>query len=358
MGTTGAQDVDAAVGLATAALREVADRDWSVPAAGSEWSCRDAVVHLAQGFAGYAAQVAGRVAQGYVPFEVVPEPGATPDGLVRLVEATGGLLAAAVFRAPRDLRAWHPYGHADGDGFAAMGVVEALVHTRDVVAALGAPDWRPPGPLCARAVERLFPQAPRDHDPWRTLLWATGRGGLDDLPGLRAWRWYADPIRSGRLVLCELSPDLAADLHDGGEGGFAWAAGGPAEGTRFAGGLVEQAHEVGAYRPGWGVYVIVRASDRRAVGGIGFHAAPDTDGAVEIGYDVVESARGRGHATEALRALAAWAFSRPEARLLRATVEHGNAASHTVVGRAGFRPVGSGDGVVRYELRRGGLRRG
>ncbi|WP_228973094.1 GNAT family N-acetyltransferase [Streptomyces sp. DH12] len=358
MGTMGAVDVDAAVSLAAAALCEVADRDWSVPAVGLEWSCHDTVVHLAQDFAGYAAQVAGRVTDGYVPFEVVPEPGTGPDGLVRLVEATGGLLAAAVSRAPRELRAWHPYGCAGGDGFAAMGVVEALLHTRDVVAALGLPHWRPPGQVCADALERLFPQAPRDSDPWRTLLWATGRGGLDGLPRLGAWRWYADPVRSAGLVLCELSPGFAADLHRGGEGGFAWAEGGPEEGTRFAGGLVEEAYGAGAYRPGWGVYVMVRASDGRAVGGIGFHAAPDAEGAVEIGYDVVESARGRDHATEALRALAAWAFRHPEARVLRATVEHGNAASHTVVGRAGFRPVGSAGGNVHYELRRGGLRTG
>ncbi|GGQ09158.1 GNAT family N-acetyltransferase [Streptomyces roseolilacinus] len=352
MAIMGPQDIDEAVTATVSALRDVAERDWSVPAAGLEWSCHDTAVHIASDFVGYATQLTGRATDGYAPFDVVADPGTAPDGLIRVVEATGGLLSAAVLRTPPEVRAWHPYGAAGGDGFAAMGVVETLVHTHDILDALGVHGWQPPGHLCARVLERLFPHTPRGNDPWRTLLWATGRGDLDRLPRLGAWRWYADPIRSERLVLCEVSPVVAADLHGGGSGGFAWAEGGPEEGTRFAGGMVVQAREAGTYRPGWGTYAIVRASDRRAVGGIGFHAAPDADGEAEIGYDLVESARGRGYATEALRALADWAFRHPEPTVLRATVDHGNAPSHAVVTRAGFTPDGSTDDGVRYLLPR------
>ncbi|MFV2119431.1 GNAT family N-acetyltransferase [Streptomyces sp. Act-28] len=351
----GPHEIDAAVAATASALRGVTDRDWSVPATGLEWSCHDTAVHIASDFVGYATQLTGRSTDGYAPFDIVARPDAAPDGLVRVLEATGGLLSAAVLATPPDVRAWHPYGDAGGEGFAAMGIVEALVHTRDILDALGVHDWQPPGHLCVRVLERLFPQAPRGNDPWRTLLWATGRGELGDLPRLGAWRWYADPIRSERLVLCELSPEVAADLHGGGSGGFAWAEGGPEEGTRFAGGMVARAREAGTHRPGWGTYAVVRLSDRRAVGGIGFHAAPDTDGEVEIGYDVVESARGRGYATEALRALVGWAFTRPEAKVLRVTVDRDNAPSHAVAARAGFAPAGSTDEGVRYVLPRHSL---
>ncbi|WP_107064553.1 GNAT family N-acetyltransferase [Streptomyces sp. NRRL S-118] len=352
MAIMGAHDIDEAVRVTTSALRAVTDQDWSVPAAGLEWSCYDTAVHLAGAFAGYAGQLTGRATDGYVPFEIVPEEGTTPDGLVRVIEAIGGLLSAAVFRAPSGVRAWHTYGAAGGDGFAAMGVVEALLHARDILRALGVDDWQPPGRLCARALERLFPQAPHGADPWRTLLWATGRGDLDGLPRLGAWRWYAEPVRSEHLFLCEVSPVVAADLHGGGSGGFAWVEGGPEEGTRFAGGMVVKASEAGTYRPGWGPYAIVRASDRRAVGAMGFHAAPDPDGGAEIGYDLVKSARGHGYATEALRALTAWAFARPELKLLRATVDHDNAPSHAVLTRAGFQQAGSSDEHVHYVLTR------
>ncbi|MER7106588.1 GNAT family N-acetyltransferase [Streptomyces sp. NPDC000229] len=352
MAITGAHDIDEAVAVTARALRGVADRDWSGPAAGLEWSCYDTAVHIAEDFTGYATQLTGRSTDSYVPFEIRAEPGTTPAGLVRVIEATGGLLSAAVRTTPEDVRAWHPYGVAGADGFAAMGVVEVLLHTYDILGALDAPAWRPPDHLSTRVLDRLFPHAPRTGDPWRTLLWATGRADLDGLPRLAVWRWYADPVRTGRLLLCEVSPNVGADLHDGGTGGFTWADGGPPEGTRLAGRLVAKAREEGTYRPGWSPYVIVRASDRRALGAVGFHAAPDADGRAEIGYDLVESARGHGYATEALRALTDWAFTRPETAVLRVVVDHGNDASHGVVTRAGFTRADEGEDTTVYELRR------
>ncbi|GAA2514934.1 GNAT family N-acetyltransferase [Streptomyces gobitricini] len=353
MGTmVGAQDIDEAVAVTVRALRGVADRDWSRPAAGLEWSCHDTAVHMAGDFTGYAAQLTGRATDTYVPFDVVAEPGTTPDGLVRVVEAAGGLLSAVVRTTPDDVRAWHPCGTAGADGFAAMGVVEALVHTHDILRALDAPGWRAPGELCARVLDRLFPHVPPAGDPWRTLLWATGRTDLDGVPRPTVWRWYNEPVRSARLLLCEVSPNVGADLRAGGSGGFTWADGGPPEGTRIAGGLAARAGEAGTYRPGWGPYAIVRAADRRAVGAIGFHAAPGADGRAEIGYDVVEGARGNGYATEALRALTDWAFTRPGPTVLRAVVDHGNAPSHRVVTRAGFTRAAEGEDGAVYELRR------
>ncbi|MFC8917447.1 GNAT family N-acetyltransferase [Streptomyces sp. NPDC057116] len=348
----GAHDVDEAVAITSAALRAVADRDWSGAAAGLEWSCYDTAVHIAEDFAGYATQLTGRATDSYAPFVLGAEPGTDPAGLVRVIEVTGGLLSAVVRTTPQGVRAWHPYGMAGADGFAAMGVVETLLHTYDILGALDAPGWQPPGHLAARVLDTLFPHVPRTDDPWRTLLRATGRTALDDRPCPAVWRWYADPVATERLVLCEISPLLAADLHGGGNGGFTWADGGPPEGTRFAAGMVTEAREAGTYRPNWGTYAIVRAGDRRAVGAIGFHAAPDADGRAEIGYDLVEGARGHGYATEAVRALTGWALAQPGVSVLRATVDHGNASSHAVVTRAGFAPVtDTGDGTV-YELRR------
>ncbi|MGW0366172.1 GNAT family N-acetyltransferase [Streptomyces sp. NPDC002990] len=348
MTITGASDVDQAAALSTQALRDVAHLDWSVPAAGLEWSCYDTAVHMASDLVGYAGQLTGRATADYVPFEITAEPGTTPAGLIRVIEATGGLLSAAVRTSGPDVRAWHPCGMAGADGFAAMGVVEALLHTHDVLTGLGVHGWQPPADLCRRVLDRLFPQAPATGDPWTVLRWMTGRAELPGLPRLTAWRWYADPVRAEGMTLCEISPAVAADLHRGGPGGFAWAADGPAEGTRFAAGMVVKAHEDGSYRPGWGTYAMVRATDQLAVGGIGFHAAPDADGTVEIGYDVVPSARGNGHATQALRALSAWALARPGVSRVTATVEPDNAPSHAVVARAGFTRTGTAEGGTRY----------
>ena len=89
-------------------------------------------------------------------------------------------------------RAWHPYGTSDPEGFAAMGVVETLVHGHDVAQGLGLP-WEPSADLCARVLNRLFPGAPADAHPWAALLWATGRADLPDRPRLSEWRWDSEP---------------------------------------------------------------------------------------------------------------------------------------------------------------------
>ena len=68
-------------------------------------------------------------------------------------------------------------GIGDPEGFAAMGVVEVLVHMRDVAAGLGI-DWTPPEDLCDRVLYRLFPGRADRTPRWETLLWATGRGEL------------------------------------------------------------------------------------------------------------------------------------------------------------------------------------
>ncbi|MFH9110386.1 GNAT family N-acetyltransferase [Streptomyces albus] len=346
-----ADDVDATVAAVTTALRAVVDEDWSVPAHGLEWSCRETAVHLADDFVGYATQLTGRAAEGYAPFEIVAVPGTDPRGLARIVHATGGLLSAAVRTTPPQVRGWHPYGAAGPDGFAAMGIVEALVHTHDITAAFPGTPWKPPARLCERVLDRLFPHVPRPEgaDPWQRLLYATGRPADGSEPPLTAWRWYAAPLRTERLLLCELSPPLAADLSEGGSGGFSWAGNGPEEGTRTAAGMVASAAEEGSHRPGWGTYVIVRAEDGRAVGGIGFHAPPDAHGMVETGYDVVTAARGQGCATEALTALAGWALADPSVRLVRARAAHTNAASHAVLTKAGFRAAGCDEETVLYE---------
>lgn len=160
-----------------------------------------------------------------------------------------------------------------------------------------------------------------------------------------------------RLTLHPVSPATARALATGGDGGFTWAGGTPFEGTRVAAGMLVRADEAGVYRPGFGLYVLVRHDDGQALGAMGFHGAPDEDGRVEIGYDLVEAARGRGYATEALRALAADALARPGVRSLFATVEPDNLSSQAVLTRAGFTraddPADTDAPLLAYELRGG-----
>jgi hypothetical protein len=168
-------------------LEAAADHDWSARAGDLDWSCSHTAGHVADVLFSYAVQVVARPVDSYLPMEVTVEPSATPDRLVRSVVTCAELLRLACRAAPVGLRAWHPAGMADAEGFAAMGVVEVLVHTHDITTGLGL-DWAPPSGLSAPVVTRLFPDAPAG-DPAQVLLWCCGRVALPDRPRLETWRW-------------------------------------------------------------------------------------------------------------------------------------------------------------------------
>ncbi|MBA9003441.1 maleylpyruvate isomerase N-terminal domain-containing protein [Thermomonospora cellulosilytica] len=201
-----ADDLERAVHLAVDVLREAPEDAWGRKAGSLEWDCWETVEHLCDDLFYYAVQLGPRTPplNGSVPFAYESRrpggPGnalyakraAGPAGLLEALEASGALLVAMVRARPPHVRAYHAYGASDPEGFAAMGIVETLVHTHDLAEGLGLA-WTPPDDLCARVLARLFPDAPHDTDPWPTLLWATGRAELPGRPRLTTWRWDGTP---------------------------------------------------------------------------------------------------------------------------------------------------------------------
>ncbi|MFJ4360599.1 GNAT family N-acetyltransferase [Streptomyces massasporeus] len=347
------QAVAECVGL----LGAVAEREWEGVRAGRlEWDCRRTAVHIAEDLIAYAGQLAGREQDGYSPFELSMEEDSGNADVLRVIGTTGALLAAAIRTAPRHVRAFHPYPFrsANREGFAAMGVVEVLLHTHDIAEGLGVP-YEPAPELCDFVLTRIFPHVQPGPTPWPTLLWATGRGELAGRAPLTEWRWNNNlVIDAERLTLQGVTPAAATDLSTVGDGGHEWIEGGPIEGTRVGAGLVYKQYEDGVHRPEWGMYVLVRREDERAIGAMGFHSVPDEAGRVEVGYDLVDGARGHGYATEALRALSSWALGRPEVRTVVANVERDNLPSQNVLTRAGFTQVAEDPEHLTYELREPG----
>ncbi|MEV0587546.1 maleylpyruvate isomerase N-terminal domain-containing protein [Nonomuraea sp. NPDC050310] len=204
--TVDGEDVRLAVGLAIDTLKDADPAAWESKAGTLEWTCRETLEHLADDLFSYASRfgLAKPPTTRLLPFRRVTErpggpesiifadPAAPPDGLLLLVEACGGLLASIVRTAPPDTLAYHVFGPSDPEGFAAMGVVETLVHTHDLAQGLGLA-WSPPRELCSKVLERLFPHVTADGDPWEVLLWATGRTSLPGRPQLTGWRWYGAP---------------------------------------------------------------------------------------------------------------------------------------------------------------------
>ncbi|MCU7722610.1 maleylpyruvate isomerase N-terminal domain-containing protein [Actinoplanes sp. KI2] len=180
-----ADDVERAAGLMRDVLGPLDRADWSVPAGTLQWTCRETLAHIAHDLLAYAAQLAGRSADAYLPLDLTVRDSGTVAEVLTIATACGRLLALALRAAGPGERAWH-FGPSDAGGFAALGVAEILVHTYDIGQGLRV-SWRPPADLSAAVLARLMPDAPVEgHDPADLLLRRTGRLG-DAGP----WRWTA-----------------------------------------------------------------------------------------------------------------------------------------------------------------------
>ncbi|CAB4727688.1 MAG: GNAT family N-acetyltransferase [Actinobacteria bacterium] len=90
----------------------------------------------------------------------------------------------------------------------------------------------------------------------------------------------------------------------------------------------------------WITGLLVDVDSGAVVGKAGFHAAPDDDGLVEIGYAVDPACRRRGYARAAFALMLDRARRSPEVRTFRATVSPGNTASRTLIEPFGLLHVG------------------
>jgi len=104
-------------------------------------------------------------------------------------------------------------------------------------------------------------------------------------------------------------------------------------------------------------FAVVHLASNIVIGSASFKGPPDADGVVEVAYGIVPSQQGRGYATEATRALVAYAFADDRVRVVRAHTAPRNDASGRVLTKCGFTRIGQvvdpEDGPVwRWELTR------
>lgn len=177
------------------ALAPYVDLDWrSVRARDLDWSVWDTMVHVNDDLYFYGAQVLLADESDYICFELSADAHADSRRLLAALATHARLLAGAVAFADPRSRAHHVYGVSDPVGFAAMGVLESLVHTFDAVHGLDSSStWRPPDDLAAPVLSRLFPDPPAGaaDSSADALLYLCGRTSLADLPRLTDWRWHS-----------------------------------------------------------------------------------------------------------------------------------------------------------------------
>ena len=96
-----------------------------------------------------------------------------------------------------------------------------------------------------------------------------------------------------------------------------------------------------AAQPWLGRAIVLTDADgtRRSIGSVGFHAPPDAEGRVEVGYKVQPEYRRQGVATEVVRAMFDWAHAQGVDRF-RASVSPDNVGSLAIIRGFGFEQVG------------------
>jgi RimJ/RimL family protein N-acetyltransferase len=104
----------------------------------------------------------------------------------------------------------------------------------------------------------------------------------------------------------------------------------------------------------WYWILVDPESGHRTLIGCGGFTSPPVDSTVATGYALLPAYRGQRYATEAVMALAAWAFSHPEVGRVIAETLPDNEPSIRVLQRAGFRRAGkaSEPGCLRFILKR------
>ena len=174
------------------------DRPGLVGAGGTlEWDCWHTAEHIGDCLLSYAWQLAVQPTARYVRAVASAEKDASPAEVLEFAVTGGRVLASMVRTSPAHVRAFHPGGMADPEGFAALGCNEALLHGNDIAQGFGL-TLDPPRDVCRRVFARLYPQAPSgplDVDPWTSLLWAGGRVELPGHPQPH-WRPHSAPLRS------------------------------------------------------------------------------------------------------------------------------------------------------------------
>ena len=87
----------------------------------------------------------------------------------------------------------------------------------------------------------------------------------------------------------------------------------------------------------WFVRWIVLRETGEIIGSTSFHAAPNSDGMIEIGLGISEGFRNQGYARESLKGMWQWALKDPQIKILRYTVGVENTPSIRVIESFGFR---------------------
>ncbi|MBC8453080.1 MAG: hypothetical protein H8D69_01265 [Chloroflexi bacterium] len=184
-------DLRVAAELCSSAVAKLDEELWDKLAYGLEWTRSQTLAHVGTALVHYSNNLGARTQDNPGTRGLLFAEGSI-EAAGWQVRTAAYALAAIADATPPETRAYHRTGMPDVEGFLAMGCVEILLHGHDAVVGTDA-EFDPDDELCKRILGRLFPWAPLDKPGWLALLWATGRGDLEDRETLgNTWMWHND----------------------------------------------------------------------------------------------------------------------------------------------------------------------
>lgn len=190
-----AADVAAACDLVCHFLEPLTGRDWTAHPPDLDWSCERTLQHVINTELYYAMHLATR-ASSPIPFPRGPAAatGLGPPELVTELRAINAVLVAVIRATDPGARAVVAGMPTDSRGMAALACDELLIHGWDIGRGLGQV-FTAPRAMARRVIERLFPWAPNDPDPWSVFLWCNGRTALAERARLEPdWPRWIKPL--------------------------------------------------------------------------------------------------------------------------------------------------------------------
>jgi RimJ/RimL family protein N-acetyltransferase len=115
-------------------------------------------------------------------------------------------------------------------------------------------------------------------------------------------------------------------------------------------GILPKQVVAGPRRAQFGIWLVIERETSSVIGDAGFHGPPSPQATLEIGYCIIPSRRRRGYATEASRALIAWALEQPGVEAVVAGCDVANEPSIRTLERLGFLRTGQDDSELRWRI--------
>jgi hypothetical protein len=136
-------DVVAAAATVEAALRPVADRDWSVRAGPLDWDVERTITHMIGATAKYTLYLASRC-EHFIGLSVTRWPDATNQEFIDSIMPVAAGLAAVAAVTPPGVRAYHTTGPSSATGYSAAPASSSWCTPTTPSAVSASPSRRPP----------------------------------------------------------------------------------------------------------------------------------------------------------------------------------------------------------------------